>query len=294
MEFISLNFVKHNISRQYGKQGNLKSKINNYFGSFIDQHPDLKYGFVDGKVYIEGSFAWKMKKELEKLTNKPIKEIRPKIFPNDFEMTVLDNISAKKKAEERIKKIKEASFKRKEDIKQEFQDVVSNIKHDIPDHQMIGSFDLEFWEHNMDYILEFGWSIIDYKGETKTIHLVVQENLNYENGQFSKNNRFARNDTQIVPLKIAMKRFQEEFLDVVEIIVGHGLENDFRVLKTNGMDLELDYLDTADIGAAFMNEDHKVSLERLLDHLKIEHDDLHNAANDVEYILKAFFELGDL
>jgi hypothetical protein len=294
MEFISLNFVKHNVSRQYGKKGNLKSKINNYFGSFIDQHSHLQYGWVDGKVYVEASFGWKMKKELEKLLNKPIKDIRPKQFPKDFKMTILDGIEIKKREERRIRKAKEALEKRKEETKQEFLDVVKNIKDGIPDHQMIGSFDLEFWEHNMDIILEFGWSIIDYNGETQTTHLVVQENLNYENGQFSKNNRFARKDTQIVPLKIAIQRFQDEFLDIVEIIVGHGLDNDFKVLATNGLKLDLDYLDTADIGSVFMGERDKVSLERLLDHLKIKHDDLHNAANDVEYILKAFFELGDL
>ena len=67
MEFISLNFVKHHLLKQFGKKNSLKSKINNYFGSFIDQHPDLKYTWIDGKVYVEGAFAWKMKKELDRL-----------------------------------------------------------------------------------------------------------------------------------------------------------------------------------------------------------------------------------
>lgn len=294
MELISLNFVKHNVSRQYGKKGNLKNKINNYFGSFIDQHPELTYAWIEGKVYVESSFGWGMRKELEKLINKPIKEIRPKQFPQGFKYQTLEGTAIKKKVENKARKKKEAIELKRDETKSTFLKTVENIKNDVEGNQIIGSFDLEFWEHDMDIILEFGWRLIDYKGKSQTTHLVVQENLNYENGQFSKNNRFARKDTKIVPLNVAMKRFQEEFLDVAEVIVGHGLENDFKVLKTNGMDLELDYIDTADVGAAFMNENDKVSLERLLDHLKIEHDDLHNAANDVEFILKAFFELGDL
>jgi len=294
MEFISLNFVQHNVSRQYGKKGNSKIKINNYFASFVDKHPELQYGWLDSKVYVESSFGWKMRKELEKLLNKPIKEIRVKTFPKDFKMPIVDGNEIKNRIADKVRKRKEAIEQRKDDIKKEFYDVVQNIKNDVPDHQLIGSFDLEFWEHNMDLILEFGWSIIDYKGETKTTHIVVQENLRYENGQFSKNNRFARKDTQTMPLKLAMQKFQNEFLDVTDIVVGHGLENDFKVLETNGMKLKLDYLDTADIGAAMMDESDKVSLERLLKHLKIPHANLHNAANDVEHILKAFFEMGDL
>ena len=113
MEFISLSFVQHNISRQYGRKGNLKGKINNYFGSFVDQHPHLQYGWVDGKVYVEGAFGWKMKKELEKLINKPVKDIRPKQFPADFEMPIFDNTTIKKKIENKIRKRKEALERKK-------------------------------------------------------------------------------------------------------------------------------------------------------------------------------------
>lgn len=294
MKFISLNFVKHIVVKQYSKNNNLKIKINNYFSSFIDQHQDLKYGWFDEKIYIEESFGWQMKKELERLLNKPIKEFESKKFPSDFKMPLFDGIEIKKKEEKRIKKAKEVIESKKLNTKKQFIDIIERIKNEEPGYKNIGAFDLEFWEYNMSIILEFGWQIIDYKGISKTTHIVVQENLNYENGVFSKNNRFSRKDTQIVPLKIAIERFKNDFLNNVDIIVGHGLDNDFKVLKVNGVDLDIDYIDTADIGAAFMDENDKVSLSRLLDYLKIQHDDLHNAANDVEYILKAFFELGDL
>ena len=122
----------------------------------------------------------------------------------------------------------------------------------------------------------------------------MQENLKYTNGFYSENNRFARSDSRIVPLNIAKQQFREKFLDKVDVMVGHALSNDFKVLKVNGMPLNIRFLDTADIGAIFMNEKDKVSLGRLLEHLDIDHRELHNAANDVEYTLEAFFKMGDL
>ncbi len=294
MEYISLNFIQNNVIRQYGKQKALKSKINNYFGSFVDQHQDIPYVWLEGKAYVRGSFGFQLKKEIEKLLNKQIKPIHPKLFSSDFVIKERDNLYIKQKIEDRKLAIQAKSDARKKVINDKFFDTIKSIKNETPGFRYIGAFDLEFWENDMNLILEFGWSIIDYKGETKTTHLVVQENLKYENGVFSKNNRFARKDTQTVPLKVAMDRFQKEFLDKTDIYVGHGLENDFKVLSINGMNLELDYLDTADIGAVLMGEDHKVSLQRLLNHLKIKHDNLHNAANDVEYLLEALCEMGDL
>jgi len=294
MEYISLNFVQHNVMRQYGKQKALKSKINNYFSTFYDKHYDIPYVWLEGKAYVRGSFGFQLKKELEKTLNKQIKPIFPKLFPEDFVIDEKDSLYIKMKIEEKINHIKEKAEARKQAIKDKFFLTVKNIKNEVPGFRYIGAFDLEFWENDMDKILEFGWSIIDYKGKTKTTHLIVQENLKYENGIFSKNNRFARKDSQTVPLKIALERFKEEFIESADIIIGHGLENDFKVLETNNYKLDIDYLDTADIGAAMMDKDDKVSLEGLLNYLKIEHENLHNAANDVEYLLKAFWNLGDL
>ena len=294
MEYISLNFVQHNVTRQYGKQKIMKSKIKNYFNTFFDKHHDIPYVWLEGKAYVRGSFGFQLKKELEKLLNKQIKPIFPKLFSEEFTIVERDSLFIKNKLEEKIRLIKEKAEARKQEVKDKFFLTIDNIKKETPGFRYIGAFDLEFWESDMDLILEFGWSIIDYKGETKTTHLIVQENLKYENGIFSKNNRFARKDSQTVPLAITLERFKKEFIEKTDIIIGHGLENDFKVLETNNYKLDIDYLDTADIGAAIMGEDHKVSLERLLDHLKIKHDNLHNAANDVEFLLEAFCSLGDL
>ena len=189
---------------------------------------------------------------------------------------------------------KDLTEARKKKFKDELFGAVKDIKAMKEGARYIGAFDLEFWEHNTDLILEFGWSVVDYQGETTSVHLLVQENLDYENGTYTKNNRHARTDTQTVPLKIALERFQKDFLDKTDIIVGHGLESDVKVLGINGFDFEREYLDTSDIGGAIMDEKDKVSLERLLAHLEIEAFNLHNAANDAEYVLDVFFEMGDL
>lgn len=294
MELISISFVQHNVINQYGGLKNLKGKINQYFSQFIDKYRDFEYVWLEGKLYVDTKYAWQIKKDIEKLLNKPIRPINAKKFPKDFNPVLLDSITAKQKLEDRNNK-KQLELENKQlSVKQEFSNIINSIKNHVPGYRFIGAFDLEFWEHDMKLILEFGWKVIDYSGKSTVTHLVVQENLKYQNGKFSKNNRFARKDSQIVPLSIALKMFKEEFIDVVEVLVGHGLSNDFKVLGYNGLDLSLDYIDTADIGSVYMKENDKVSLERLLDYLKIEHDDLHNAANDVEFILKAFFEMGNL
>ena len=294
MEFISISHIHSTVIKQYGKQKALRSKINNYFNSFIDQHSDLEYGWLKHKVYLKDNFGWQLKKELERVLNKPIRPIRYKYLSEGFVMPFYNQIEIRKLVQEWTEVKKERSKAKKQKFRDEFFSVVKDIKEERENSRFIGAFDLEFWEHNTDVILEFGWSIVDYNGATTSTHLLVQENLNCENGTFTKNNRHARSDTQTVPLKIALDRFQKEFLDKTDVIVGHGLESDIKVLDINNFTFDRPYLDTSDIGGAIMDEQDKVSLIRLLDHLKIESSNLHNAANDAEYVLEVFFEMGNL
>jgi hypothetical protein len=294
MEFISLSHIKNNMIRQYGKQKALKGKINNYFTSFIDRHPDLEYGWLEHKVYLKGDFAWKLKKELEKTLNKPVRAIQYKYLPADFVMPFFTQLEIKAKVKEYEQLKKDRIEAKKQKFKDDFFSTIKSIKEEKENSRYIGAFDLEFWEHNTDLILEFGWSIVDYKGETHSVHILVQENLDYENGTYTKNNRYARTDTVTMPLKLALERFQKDFLDKTDIIVGHGLESDLKVLDINGFTFDREYLDTSDIGGAIMDEEDKVSLTRLLEHLNIDAFNLHNAANDAEYVLDVFFEMGDL
>jgi len=292
MEFISLSHVHNNVLKQYGKHKHLKSKINDYFNSFVDQHQDLKYLWYDGKAYVPSQFGFQLKKEIEKKINKSIRPIHAKIFNKTDELLLKDNIYIKQKLAEKKQQVKDLASAKRESNILKLKDCVRKIK--SGEIQFIGSFDLEFWERDMNRILEFGWSIMDYNGSTTTTHIVVQDNLNYENGIFSKNNRYARKDSKTKPLKLAIKEFKEKFINKVDLFIGHGLTNDFKVLKANGVNLDIEYLDTAEIGAALMGEDDNVSIERLLKFLNIESSNLHNAANDAEYVLEAFKVMGEI
>jgi len=292
MEFISLSYVHNNVLKQYGKHKHLKSKINDYFNSFVDRHQDLKYLWYDSKAYIPSQFGFQLKKEIEKKINKSIRPIYAKIFNESDDLDLKDNIYIKQKIAEKKQQAKDLADAKREANILKLKDYVRKIK--SGEIQFIGSFDLEFWERDMNRILEFGWSIMDYKGNTKTTHIVVQDNLNYENGVFSKNNRYARKDSKTKPLNIAIKEFEDNFINKVGLFIGHGLTNDFKVLKANGVDLDIEYLDTSEIGAALMGVDDTVSIERLLKFLNIESTNLHNAANDAEYVLEAFKAMGEL
>jgi len=289
-----MNYVQHMVINKYGKHKALQVKINQYFSQFLDKYREFDYAWIDNKLYIAKKHGWQIKKDIEKMINTSIFDITPKIFTDEVKINIVNYQFVKKKIQQKNERKKIEIELKKSGIKKEFFETVDNIKNEKSGFRYIGSFDLEFWEQDMSILLEFGWSIVDYKGSTSTTHLVVQENLKYKNGQFSNNNRFSRTDTHIVPLKVALNRFQEEFINKTDIFLGHGLTNDFKVLKLNGLDLDISYFDTSDIGAVIMGENDKVSLIRLLDYLEISHDNLHNAANDAEFVLKAFFELGNL
>lgn len=295
MKLISLGYVHNDVIRQYGRHKQLRYKINNFFSNFLDTYNDFGYVWYEDKLYFDASHGWRIKKDIENLLNKSINKIYPKWFSPDMKVRFINGDIAKKKLARKDRKKKNARDKKRKKIRSRFEKSIRNIKGDSNDCNHIGCFDLEFWEHDSRIILEFGWRIENYEtGVGETCHYIVQENLNYENKQYAISNKFERKDSRVMPLHIIEKKFKEDFLSTVDVLVGHGLCNDFRVLKQNGMNLNRTYLDTAEIGAVLMYEEGMVSLERLLEHLRIKSSGLHNAANDAEYTLKAFFEMGDL
>lgn len=294
MDLVSVGYIQSVALYQYNKYPAIREKINAFFEKFLEKYVDFRYVWFETRLYVEAIHLETIKMDLEKHLNKPLGKMSYKSFPPEYRFKFIDSIAAKKKVDKKALKKQLEKDKKREKITSKFDEVVQNIKSRNDGFRYIGCFDLEFWEHDMNILLEFGWRIEDYHGEGKTTHLIVQDNLNYKNGFYSKNNRFSRKDSKIVPLSVAKQKFKEEFLDKIDVLVGHGLCNDFKVLKLNGMDLNMNYYDTSDIGAALMKKDDKISLEKMLNHLEIKHEDLHNAANDVECILKAFFELGKL
>ena len=295
MDLISVGFVQNSVMQQYGKHPNLRMKSNDYFTRFTDNYTELDYVWYEGKMFVAAKHSDIIKGDIEETLNKQIFPFGFKTLPPESVVEVVDYMAIKDKMEERrLKKIKEKADK-KQKIKDDFKTIIDNVKKGVEGHRIIGAFDLEFWEHNNEMLLEFGWCIDDYKtGKRKTTHLIVQENLNRTNSMFTTGNKFSRKDSQIVPLKVAKERFQKEFLDVTELMVGHGLNNDIKVLQANGINIKQKYVDTSIVGSVLMNRTNMVSLTHLLNFYKIKHGGLHNAATDVEFTMKAFFEMGDL
>jgi len=295
MELISIGFIHNDVTRQYKYHKNLRIKIDKYFSEFVDSYNHFKYVWIEGKLYISSKHSNKIKNDIETLLNNKIESIKVKFISQPSSIRFISSCTVKRKIEsKKNKKKKEINFKRKR-ILDEFFSIINNIKNDNNIYfNNIGCFDLEFWENNSSFILEFGWCIVDYKtGERKTTHLIIDENIKYKN-VYVKDNRFGRDDSEIVSNEVAIQRFQDEFLTKIDVLIGHGLDNDVRVLNMNGLRIFKHYLDTSDIGAAILYENDRISLERLLTHLRIKGENLHNAANDAECILQTFFKMGEL
>lgn len=295
MDLISVGFVQNSVIQQYGKHPNLRMMINDFFTHFTDNYDDLEYVWYEGKVFVDAKHSDLIKGDIENVLNMKILPFGFKTLPPESVVEVVDSMVIKCKIEERRqKKIKEKE-ERKQKIKDDFGTTIDNIKKGVEGHRIIGSFDLEFWEQNNNVLLEFGWRIEDYEsGKGETVHLVVQENLNHTNTMYTSGNKFSRKDSQVVPLSVAKDRFQKEFLDVTELMVGHGLNNDIKVLDANGIKITQPYVDTSIVGGVLMDHVNMISLTHLLKFYKIRHGTLHNAATDVEFTMKAFFEMGDL
>lgn len=295
MKFVSVGNIKNIALTQYRRDAITSEKINLYFENFLDTYSDFQYVWFENRLYFDSIYFNIVKHDIELFINREIGYVPMKTFPPELNIKLVDSVTVKRKIDRIILKKKINKEKIKNKIIDDFDNLIQNIKICSPGYRYIGCLDLEFWENDMGIILEFGWKIQDYMGVGQTTHFVIQENLNYKNGFYSKNNRFSRKDSRVVPLKIAKQKFKDEFLNKIDILVGHGLNNDIKVLQMNGITIDKKYYDTSDIGAVkILNRTDRISLENLLGVLNIPHDNLHNAANDVEFILEAFYEIGGL
>lgn len=294
MDLVSIGYIKNVAILQYGKFPSVRNQIENFFTKFLDNYADMKYVWYENRVYVGGEYLDSIVEDLEKFINKPIKNVRAKTFSDEYTFRFVDADTIRKKIEKRLLKKKKEKEDKRTKIINDFYTAVENIKSGKEGFKTVGCFDLEFWEQDMNKILEFGWRIEDFSGNSKTTHLIIRDNIGCKNGFYSKNNRFSRSDSEVVSLKVAKRRFEDEFLGKFDVLVGHALSNDFKVLKLNDMDCVCHYFDTADIAPALLEHDEKISLEKLLKKYNVSYVDLHNAANDVDATLAVFLKMGKL
>jgi len=278
IDVFSLPYLQHTLLSKYGSKKN-RIKINNYFSTFTHQHKEIDYQWVKQVVYIPAINEFMIRKELEKLLNLSIVAFSPIKVDKSYNY---NHKEISKLIDERNKKQKDEREKINNDYVIEFLDKISLRE--------FGIFDLEFWENDHSYILEFGWVCV-HDDSVDCVHLLVSDYEHLNNGVFVKSKKYSRTDTEIVTLKEALTRF-ESFVESSDLILGHGLDNDLKILLEHDIQINKPIIDTSILGSILIegvnvqDKHRRVKLETLLDECKLEKKDLHNATNDCEAILK--------
>ena len=162
------------------------------------------------------------------------------------------------------------------------------------------ALDVEAYEADTTKVLEVGIAcasgvdVFDV-GEEVVTHLVVADHLDLHNGRFVPDHRahlnFGRAET--VPLDGLAEKIRETLHTIRQqvsalYVVGHSIQHDIDWLKTLGIDVQMEGCDIAKAWQAREGAVHLTSLAHMLDGLKIEYSNLHNAANDAVYTLRVF------
>jgi len=174
----------------------------------------------------------------------------------------------------------------------EYSKLINAVRNNINKNKLYLCMDIEAYEQNQSILTEFGWCLFKRDGSiTKKKHAIVKENMNYRNGKRVQDNRdhylFGESETQ--ELKVIEEELKSD-IEKVEYIVGHGVSNDIRYLKSIGINIDKficmkgskvekhGVIDTMDLYAGFFRTQ-GVSLEKSLIKLQIPFDKLHNAGN---------------
>lgn len=177
------------------------------------------------------------------------------------------------------------------------------------------SVDLEWHEQDQSVLLEIGWSIYKGMGEDgkdliENHHWLVEENLSQSNGRFVPDNRrsFLFGESIVGPEAEGANRLKTDCSrsswrdrlglkaddDVQLALVGHGMSQDLKVLRSIGVDIEagVEIIDTNNLLSALYGSSTQVSLRALLSLVEVEGvRKLHNGGNDAAFTLLAFLRL---
>lgn len=162
------------------------------------------------------------------------------------------------------------------------------------------AIDVEAWEQNPQKITEIGVAVYDPTNQihslvprVKTLHILVKENKNMNNGRYVPNNKYKFNGGRLyemtsAQLKGLLNLILTHYLNKSNgVLVGHNVGGDISWLAKHGVKL-VENIDTVDTEKL-----HKISrlgggtLRGLLRTVGIPHLNLHNAANDAYYTLLA-------
>lgn len=178
-------------------------------------------------------------------------------------------------------------------LKEKIKDLKSIINlfekyQDIFFNKKVLCFDIEAYEDDQSKLTEFGITSLNNL-QINTSHLIIEENIDLRNGKYVEDNKdnFLFGKSKIVSLDNAINELILN-LKNSELIVGHGISNDFKFLNkvSNGKIKREDFeiLDSLKLSKALNNNG--LGLKKMLEHLNIEYSCLHNAGNDAHFNVK--------
>ncbi|KAL5604529.1 hypothetical protein BROUX41_002484 [Berkeleyomyces rouxiae] len=183
------------------------------------------------------------------------------------------------------------------------------------------SIDIETWEVNNSTITEIGFAVLDpqhlhgrapqdrgvgWWPQVYARHLWVRECMHMVNREYvtgcPENFNFGETDIISQDSKLELTRsFLQEVLknDRPLYVVGHDLKQDIEYLDNMGLMIEsmatcVEFIDSREIYALFMNLPQGPSLGSILNGLQLESRNLHNAGNDAVYTLRACLALATI
>lgn len=154
--------------------------------------------------------------------------------------------------------------------------------------------DVEWYERSKNKVTEIGYTIVQNRVPVETKHIIIQEHIDVRNGRFVPDNKdnFNFGESIVLPLKQAMELVRKD-LSTCTAIIGHGIGGDITVLsrclgKYHQSDVfsifkHLTVIDTVKITAGITDNGQLMGIKRCLDTFNIDHQHLHNAANDAYY-----------
>lgn len=148
-------------------------------------------------------------------------------------------------------------------------------------------FDIEAYELEQSKITEIGFSILEnYNLETK--HFIIKENYDLRNGKYVEDNKdnFLFGKSELKSLEDTILILKEN-CDKSDIILGHGLTNDFKYLSKNSKlfhNHNYTLIDTEKLSKLL--DPNGMGVKKILKHFDIEFKNLHNAGNDAYFNLK--------
>ncbi|GAA5902875.1 hypothetical protein JCM5296_006320 [Sporobolomyces johnsonii] len=188
------------------------------------------------------------------------------------------------------------------------------------------ALDVEFWEFDQNFLLEFGWTILEYSKDAEgkveerrtNQHVVIKENEHRRNHQFAPDARdhfdFGRTLTLPLPtLKSLLHALLASLSSTSPVfLIFHDPNMDLRALAKLGFDVRREFecdltrvpqreagqggvwvVDTQRLFEGWMERRGRVGLEKACKELEVPTKRLHNAGNDAHYTLDLFERLMD-